>query len=62
MQIILNRENDLDDLAPLLPLDSATIKKDFGKTYLTDVIALGDKNNQSVVAEVIHVFPTFRNI
>jgi hypothetical protein len=49
--IFLNRENDLDDLAPLLPMSSETLLKEFGKGYLTDVIATGDKNNQSVVAE-----------
>lgn len=43
----------MDDLAPLLPMSNETIMKEFGKTVLTDVIALCDKNNQSVVAEVI---------
>jgi hypothetical protein len=46
------REHDLDDLLPLLPLDGETILREFGKAALSDIIALGDKNNQSMVAEV----------
>ncbi|ODN02858.1 Urocanate hydratase [Orchesella cincta] len=45
------REHDLDDLVPLLPLDTATIEAQFGKSNLSDIIAMSDKSNQSMVAE-----------
>ncbi|CAL8073178.1 unnamed protein product [Orchesella dallaii] len=45
------REHDLDDLVPLLPLDTATIDAQFGKSNLSDIIAMSDKANQSMVAE-----------
>lgn len=45
------REHDLDDLMPLLPLDMHTMEQHFGKSNLSDVIAMSEKGNQSMVAE-----------
>lgn len=45
------REHDLDDLTPLLPLDTPLMEQHFGKSKLSDVIAMSEKGNQSMVAE-----------
>jgi len=42
----------LDDLSPLLPLDPKTVEEQFGKPALSDVIALAEKTDASMVAEV----------
>ena len=46
------REHDLDDLVPLLTLETSDIEARFNRMYLTDLIAMSDRNNQSIVAEV----------
>ena len=48
----LVREHDLDDLSPLIDLDTTEMEENFNKSYLNDLIAMSDRNNQSVVAEV----------